>query len=117
EAEHKAQARAALAEAERIEAERRAQLEAPAKAEKARVLVEAEAEAEKKRMIAKAEADAIFARLEAEARGEYETLAKRGEGLGKIVEACGGADEAFRLMMIDQIPLIAETAAKAISNI
>ena len=46
EAQNRAMAKAALAQAERVEAERRAAVEAPAKAEKAKVIVEAEAEAE-----------------------------------------------------------------------
>jgi len=85
EAQNRALAKAALAEAERVEAERRAALEAPAKAEKARTIVEAEAEAERRRIEALAEAAALYARLEAEARGQYEMLAKKGEGLKQIV--------------------------------
>jgi flotillin len=117
EAENRARARAALAEAERVEAERRAALEAPAKAEKARTIVEAEAEAEKKRISAQAEAAANFAKLEAEARGQYEILARKGEGLKQIVEACGGSKEAFQLLMLEHLDTLATTAATAISNI
>src|SRR5690606_39729180 len=100
EIQNRAMAKAALAEAEKVEAEQRAKLEAPAKAQKARTVVEAEATAEKRRIEAQAEADAIYAKLEAEARGQYEILAKKGEGLQRIVEACGGADEAFKLLML-----------------
>jgi flotillin len=117
EIQNRAMAKAALAEAERVEAEQRAKLEAPAKAQKARILVDAEAEAEKRRLEAQGEAAAIFARLEAEARGHYEILAKKGEGLKRIVEACGGAQEAFQLMMLEHLDTLAETSAKAISNI
>ncbi|HEX8693465.1 MAG TPA: SPFH domain-containing protein [Longimicrobium sp.] len=117
EAQNRAMAKAALAEAERVEAERRAALEAPAKAEKARTIVEAEAEAEKRRIHALAEAAATYARLEAEARGQYEILAKKGEGLKRIVEACGGSKEAFQLLMLEHLDTLAETAATAISNI
>lgn len=117
EVQNRALAKAALAEAEKIEAEQRAQLEAPAKAQKARVVVEAEAEAEKRRLEAAGEAAAIYARLEAEARGQYEILAKKGEGLRQIVAACGGAKEAFQLMMLEHLDKLAETSAKAISNI
>lgn len=117
EAENRAQAKAALAEAERIEAERRAALEAPAKAEKARRIVEAEALAESRRLEAEGEAAAIFARLEAEARGEYEKLSKKAEGLERIVAACGSADEAYRLLMLEKIEYLADKAAEAISNI
>jgi flotillin len=112
-----AMAKAAIAEAERIEQEKRATLEAPAKAEKARITVDAEAEAAKRRIEAAADADAIFARLDAEARGQYEILAKKGEGLQRIVEACGGATEAFQLLMLEHLDTLAETSAKAISNI
>jgi flotillin len=117
EIQNRAMAKAALAEAERVEAEQRAKLEAPAKAQKARIVVDAEAEAEKLRLEAQGEAAAIYAKLEAEARGHYEILAKKGEGLQRIVEACGGAQQAFQLMMLEHMDHLAETSAKAISNI
>lgn len=117
EAEHLAQAKAALAEAQRIEAERRAQLEAPAKAEKARVEVDAAAEAAKRRIEAEGEAAAIYAKLEAEARGQYEILAKKGEGLQRIIEACGGSEQAFKMLMLEHFDHLVEASSKAISNI
>ncbi|GIW79708.1 MAG: flotillin [Gemmatales bacterium] len=117
EAQHRAMAKAALAEAERIEAERRAELEAPAKAQKAKIIVEAEAEAEKRRLEAEGEAAAIFAKLEAEAKGQYEILARKGDGFKRIIEACGGATQAFQLMMLEHLDTLAQTAAQAISNI
>ncbi len=117
EAQHRAQAKAALAQAERVEAEKRAALEAPAKAEKARIIVEAEAEAEKRRIEAEGQAAATFAKLDAEARGQYEILAKKGEGMRRIIEACGGASQAFQLLMLEHLDKLAETAATAISNI
>ncbi|MCA9267483.1 MAG: hypothetical protein KDA41_03390, partial [Planctomycetales bacterium] len=117
EIENEAMARAALAEAKRVEAEKRAELEATAKAHKAKIIVEAEAEAERKRIDANAEADAIYARLEAEARGQYEILAKKGEGLRAIVDACGGSKEAFQMLMLEHLDNLAESSAKAISNI
>jgi flotillin len=117
EVQNRAMAKAALAHAERREAEQRAELEAPAKAQKARVIVEAEAEAEKCRIEAEGQASAIFARLDAEARGQFEILAKKGEGLQRIIEACGGAKEAFQLLMLEHLDNLAEASAKAISNI
>jgi flotillin len=117
EAENRAMAKAALAEAEKIEAERRAELEAPAKAQKAKIVVEAEAEADKRRIEAEGQAKAIFAKLEAEARGQYEILAKKGDGLKQIIEACGGAKEAFQLLMLEHLDNLAEASARAISNI
>ncbi|VTR98619.1 flotillin family protein [Tuwongella immobilis] len=117
EAANRALARTALAQAERVEAEMRAELEARAKAEKARVIVDAEAEASKRRIEAEAQAAAIYARLEAEAKGQYEMLAKKGDGLQRIIEACGGAQQAFQLLLLEHLDKLAETAATAISNI
>jgi flotillin len=77
---------------------------------------EAEAIAEARRLEVQGEAAAIFAKLEAEARGEYEMLAKRADGLEHIVKACGGADEAYRMLMIEHIPTLADKAAEAISS-
>src|SRR5687768_3350626 len=117
EIQNRAMAKAALAEAERVEAEQRAKLEAPAKAQKARMVVDAEASAEKRRIEAQAEADAIFMKLEAEARGQYEILAKKGEGLKQIVASCGGANQAFQMLMLEHLDNLADASAKAISNI
>ena len=117
EAQYLAEARAADAMATKIESEQRAELEAAAKAQKARLIVDAEAEAEQIRLRAQAEANATFMRLEAQARGEYEILAKKAEGLQRLVEGCGGAQQAFQLLMMEHLPQMAETAAKAIANI
>lgn len=117
EVQNRAMAKAAIADAERVEAEKRAEYEAVAKAQKARIIVQAEAESAKQRLEAEGEAAAIFAKLDAEARGQYEILAKKGEGLKEIVSACGGAREAFQLMMLEHLDNLAESSAKAISNI
>lgn len=117
EAQNKAMAKAALAEAEKVEAEKRALLEAPAKAEKAKMIVDAEAAAERVKLEAQAQAATIYAKLEAEARGQYEILAKKGEGLKKIIAACGSAQAAFQLLMLDHMDALAEASAKAIANI
>jgi len=117
EAESAALASAALAEAHKIEAEKRSELEAPAKAMKAKIIVDSEAQAEQSRIQAEGEAQASFLKYEAEARGNYELLARKAEGLGMIVKETGGADDAFRLLMVDNIPKLAESSAKAISNI
>jgi flotillin len=117
EAQYLAEARAAEAMAAKIEFEQRAELEAAAKAQKARMIVDAEAVAEQVRLQAQAEAGALFARLEAQARGEYEILAKKAEGLQRLVEGCGGAQQAFQLLLLEHLPQMAETAAKAIANV
>jgi flotillin len=117
ESQNRAMARAAIAQAERVEAERRAAIEAPAKAEKARTIVDAEAAAERRRIEAEAEAGAIFVKLEAEARGQYEIMAKKAEGMKMLVDAAGGAQAAYQLLMLEHVDKLAETSAKAISNI
>lgn len=117
EAQYLAEARAADAMATKIESEQRAELEAAAKAQKAKLIVDAEAQAEQVKLRAQAEAAATFARLEAQARGEFEILAKKALGLQKIVEGCGGAQQAFQLLMLEHLPALAETAAKAIANV
>jgi flotillin len=117
EAQNRALARAAVAEAEKVEAERRAAVEAPAKAEKARTIVEAEAAAQARRIEAEAEAAAVYMRLEAEARGQYEIMAKKADAMKQLVEAAGGAKEAYQLLLLEHLDTLAETSAKAISNI
>lgn len=117
EAENRAMTKAALADAERIEARQRAELEAPAKAEKAKMIVDAEAQAAKVRLDAEAAADAIFAKLEAKARGEYEMLAKKGEGLKEIISACGGSKEAFQMLLLEHLDDLTRASAEAISKI
>jgi len=117
EAQYVAQAKAAEAEAKKVEAETRAQLESVSRAQKAKTIVDAEAQAEQKKIDANAEAAAMFARLEAEARGQYEILAKKGDGLRQVVESCGGAQEAFRMLMLEHLDHLSETAAPAISNV
>ena len=44
-------------------------------------------------------------------------LAKKAEGLRQLVDACGGAQQAFQLLMLEHLDKLAETSAKAISNI
>jgi flotillin len=117
EAQYLAEAKAMQALAAKIEQEKRAELEAVAKAAKAKQIVDAEAEAERTRLEAIGQAAAIFAKLEAQAKGEYEILAKKGDGLKRIIEACGGAQPAFQLMMLEHLDTLAQTAASAISNI
>jgi flotillin len=69
------------------------------------------------RIGAEAEARAIFVKLEAEARGQYEIMSKKAEAMKELVAAAGGAKEAFQLMMVEHLDTLAETSAKAISNI
>jgi len=117
EAQYRAEARAAEAEAAKVEAEQRAKLEAVSRAQKAKTIVDAEARAEQVRIAAEAEAAAVYARREAEARGQFEILAKKGEGLRRIVDSCGGAQQAFQMLMLEHLEQLSETAAKAISNV
>ena len=117
EMQYLAEAKAAEAEATKREAEKRAELESVARAEKAQTIVDAEAQAQKVKIAAEAQASAIFAKLDAEARGQFEILAKKGQGLREIVSSCGGAQEAFQMLMLEHMEKLSENAAHAISNI
>jgi flotillin len=116
-AQYAAETLAALELAKKREAEKRAEVEAIAKAEKAETVVAAEAQADKVRIEAEAQAAAIYARLSAEARGQAEILQKKAEALRELVEAAGGADKAYQLMMLEHVDHLADTASKAISNV
>jgi flotillin len=116
-AQYMAEAKTAEALSTKIEQEKRAEFEAVAKASKAKQIVDAEAEAEMTRIEAIGQASAIYVKLEAEARGQFEILRKKGEGLRQIVEGCGGPQAAFQLMMLEHLDHLSETAAKAIANI
>jgi len=117
EAKARAETKAAIAFAGTVEAKKRAELEAPAKAQKAKTIIDAEAQAEVTQIIAKGDAEAMFKKIEAQARGERELLIKKAEGLKALVSSCGSAQETFQLLMLEHIDKLAETAAKAISNI
>src|SRR5262249_18343609 len=52
-----------------------------------------------------------------EARGQYEILAKKAEGLRRIVESCGGAQQAFQMLMLEHLDAMVQASAQAISNI
>ena len=89
EIQNRAMAKAALAEAEKIEAERRAAVEAPAKAEKAASWSKPKPRPKNAAWKPKAKRPRFSPSSEAEARGQYEILAKKGEGLERIISACG----------------------------
>jgi len=116
-AQYNAEAKTAESLSNKIEQEKRAELEAVAKAAKAKQIVDAEATAAMTRIEAEGQASAIFAKLEAEAKGQYEILAKKGEGFRRVVEACGGSQQAFQMLMLEHLDHLADTTAKAISNI
>jgi len=118
ETQNLAQARAAEAHAKRVEMETRASLEAPAKAAAAQLIVRAQAEAEQRKIAAQAEAQAILMKLEAEAKGQYAIASAKAEAMKKLIDAAAGnPDAAFRLLMAEHLPTIAQTASAAISNI
>eukprot|EP01089_Gocevia_fonbrunei_P015853 TRINITY_DN475_c0_g1_i2.p2 TRINITY_DN475_c0_g1~~TRINITY_DN475_c0_g1_i2.p2 ORF type:complete len:152 (-),score=58.00 TRINITY_DN475_c0_g1_i2:21-476(-) len=55
--------------------------------------------------------------MEAKARGDFEILNKKAQGMKMMVDAAGGSKEAFQMLMLEHIDHLAETGAKAISNI
>jgi flotillin len=44
-------------------------------------------------------------------------MSRKAEAMKELVAAAGGAKEAFQLMMVEHLDTLAETSAKAISNI
>jgi flotillin len=118
ETQNLAQARAAEADGKRVEAMQRAALEAPAKAAAAQLIVQAQAAAEQRMIAAEAEAKAILLKLEAEAKGQYAIAAAKADAMKRLIDAAAGnPDAAFRLLMAEHLPTIAQTASAAISNI
>ena len=59
----------------------------------------------------------MYARLDAEAKGQLQLLQAKADGLRMIVDSCGGAQQAFQLLMLEHIEKLSENAAKSISNI
>ena len=116
-ADANAQTLAAEARGKQNEADIRADVEAKANAEKAKMIVDATAKAEEAKLIANGQAAAQFAIADAAARAEFEMLSKKAAGLKAIVDACGGSDQAYRMMLLDHLDVLAETSATAISNI
>jgi flotillin len=112
-----AQAEAAKANSLRIEAEKRAELEAVAKAEAAKTVVDAQAKAQQVILAAEAEGKAIYAKLKAEADGQLAIANAKAEGIKNMVAAAGGAELAYKLLMVDHMDHIADASAEAIKNI
>ena len=105
------------ARAERERASQHADIVVPAEIEKAKIETLAEADAEKTRRVRKGEADGNYAIMEADARGTLAALQSKAQGLGDIVGAAGGADEATILLITEQLPQLVEEQVKAISNL
>merc|ERR1711998_287329 len=62
-------------------------------------------------------ADAIEREAAAKAQAEFMLLERKAAGMKAIVESCGGADAAFKMLMLEHMDTLAETSATAISNI
>lgn len=111
-----------LAEAEktrvRLTAEaERLKIELQAEAEKRRMELTAEGEAARQRLIQQGEADGLRAVMEAQAQGTLAQLQARADGFQAIVKAAGGAEEASRLMVTEQLPKLVEEQVRAIGSI
>jgi flotillin len=90
----------------------------PAQIEKEKVVIEAQAEREQTVLDGKGKGEAIQVTLEGEANGIKAILERKAEGFERIVSAAGGdPDKAAVLMIVEQLPKIAELQAQAISKI
>jgi flotillin len=112
-----AQAQAQTARAETERARQNAEIVVPAEIAKQKQVIEAEAQKQQTTLAGEAKGAATRAELEGEAEGTYALLSKKAQGFKELVEAAGGAEHAFMLMVAEQLPLLAEVQAKAISNI
>ena len=113
EVQNRAMAKAALAEAERVEAEQRAKLEAPAKAQKARIVVDAEAEAEKRRHRSRRRSGRdLTPSSKPKPAASTKSWPRRARACKQIVEACGGAQQAFQLLMLEHLDNLAEAVGQ-----
>lgn len=117
EADANAKTRVALAQAEQFEAELRAQREAESKVQKSKLILDASAKAEEINILAEAEANKAFTIAKAAARGNAVGLKEKAEALKAVVDACGGSEAAYRMLLLEHIDKLAETSATAISNI
>jgi flotillin len=112
-----AQTAAQTARAETERARQNADVVVPAEIAREKLVIEAEAEKRQTMLAGEAKGAATRAELEGEADGTYALLSKKAKGFEELVKAAGGAEKAFMLMVAEQLPIIAEIQAKAISNI
>jgi flotillin len=118
EAQNRAMARAAFATLDRVEAEQRANSRPPRSAAKKRRR-SWKRRRPPRRCAHSAQAEAQSDLHQAGGRGawQYEIMSKKADAMKELVAAAGGAKEAFQLMMVEHLDTLAETSAKAISNI
>src|SRR5205085_11175244 len=112
-----AQTAAQDARAETERARQKAEVVVPAEIAKQKLVIEAEANQRQVQLAGEAKGAATKAELEGEAEGTYALLSKKAQGFKELVDAAGSAEKAFMLMVAEQLPIIAEIQAKAISNI
>ena len=89
----------------------------PAEISKDKLILESEAKKEEEKLQGEGEGAKLRAIEEGKAEGEYANLSKQAEGIKELVEAAGSAEAAGKLLMIQQMPQIAEITASAIANI
>jgi flotillin len=117
EAQNRAMARAAFADADRVEAEQRAKSKRHREGREGDDDRRGAGRGREGPLIGAGGGTSDLLKLEAEARGQYEIMSKKAEAMKELVAAAGGAKEAFQLMMVEHLDTLAETSAKAISNI
>lgn len=88
-----------------------------AEADKLRIELTAQADAERIRATKQGEADGLRALMEAQATGTLAQLNARADGFRSIISAAGGAEQAAKLMVTEQLPKLVEEQVKAISGL
>ena len=111
-----------MAEAEKVRVRLTAEadalkIELQATAEKRRIELTAEGDGARQRLTQQGEADGLRAVMEAQAAGTLAQLQARADGFKAIVASAGGAEQAARLMVTEQLPKLVEEQVKAVSNL
>jgi len=100
------------------EARLKAEIVVPAEIAKKEVEINAEADKKKEELAGEAKGNATKAELVGEAEGLKAILEAKASGFKQIVEAAGGsAEDAAKLLIIEQLPEIAKIQVEAIKNI
>ncbi len=99
------------AEAEKL------RMELQAEADKRRIELVAQAEGERLKLTKQGEAEGLRSFMEAQAQGTLAQLNARAEGFRAIVASAGGADQAARLMVTEQLPGLVQEQVKAVGNL
>lgn len=112
-----AQKRAEEARAEREEARLKAEVIVPTNTGREKVIIDSDARKQQAIRIAEGEAQATLARMTAEGKGVQAILDGKAAGYRELVNACGTAERAASLLLLEKLQEIAKIQAQAIQDL